>query len=68
MKFTNADEDKRVRLLPNEEEGWAEEFGYIMGVDEDSETIVVEIDDQYREEDDDGIREVSFDDAELIEE
>lgn len=56
---------QRIRIPADKSKGWAEEFGTLRSTDEPSETMVVEIDPQYRSSDrDDGLREVHFEHAE----
>lgn len=68
-KFTEADEGKRVVLPANEAEGWEREEGTILRVYCMSGVevmLIVEVDDEHTDGNlDDGIREVSEDDAEL---
>jgi hypothetical protein len=65
----------RVRLKPNKEEGWDEEFGTVIDIGDiipkeytgkgRSEMIVIKLDDKYLSgKTDDGIREVNIDDVE----
>jgi hypothetical protein len=66
MKFTQSDIGKRVRLPENQEEGWNEEFGTIIGIQEEHEVLTINLDEKFkRDEFDDGIRETAFEDAEL---
>lgn len=61
---------QHVRLKPNESEGWPEEFGKIEAIDTTKSTpledalITVRIDKKYRDEGDDGLREVTADQLE----
>jgi hypothetical protein len=54
-------EGDKVRLLANEEEGWKEEMGTILGID--SGCVVVQLDEF---DDDDGIREVTEEQVEVL--
>lgn len=58
--------DQRVRLMPDEAEGWGEEFGTI----EEYEGVglyLVRVDDKYRvDAADDGLREVNDDNLEPV--
>lgn len=58
---------KRVRLPANAAEGWAEEYGTVIGEDTKSRTLTVQLDKQYLDgKCDDGIREVAFKDVEFL--
>ena len=57
---------QRVRLKPNTDEGWPEEFGVILG-EEENGTYMVEVDRRYRTgKFDDGLREVLSEDIEAV--
>ena len=51
-------EGQRVRLNSNAIEGWPEEFGHIVDVEDDNGMYVVQVDQRYWDDGDDGIREV----------
>lgn len=55
----------RVRLLANESEGWPEEFGTVLSY-EGIGLYIVQVDEEYSVEGDDGIREVYADDMEKV--
>lgn len=68
LKFS---EGQRVRLKPNHEEGWPEEFGEVCGGEELDwgNSYIVQVDEYYRNVDgdgDDGLREVTEDQMEPI--
>lgn len=59
-------EDDRVRLKADVEEGWDEELATVCGPSGDT-TYIVRVDDEFREfNDSDGLREVTDDQMELI--
>ena len=60
----NWKEGQRVKLKANAAEGWHEEHGEIEGVDLVTETCIVRVDSHYWDPQDDGLREVSFDQLE----
>lgn len=66
-KFTEADIGKRVVLLENEIEGWPREEGKLIRVQNSIfEMVLVEVDDEYLNDDfDDGLRELEAADVEL---
>jgi hypothetical protein len=51
---------QRVKLLANEEEGWEEEFGVVVKYEGNGLYCVI-VDKQYRQKEDDGLREVMQD-------
>jgi hypothetical protein len=59
-----------VRLKPNAEENWPEEFGVIEMTEPEADQgrgmVVVRVDDKYRESGDDGAREVTLDQIEMV--
>jgi ribosomal protein L21E len=59
-------EGDRVKIIANEEEGWPEEVGTVLGYS-GNDTYVVEVDEEYRDCDyDDGMREPLVDDIEKL--
>lgn len=57
MKFKQGD---KVRLIPNHDEGWVEEFGTVLQGETSNGVVTVELDGDYRNsESDDGLREVT---------
>lgn len=63
MKFT---EGQRVRLRANFTEGWPEEFGEVVAVEDGNDMYVVRVDQKYWDPGDDGLREVSSDQMEAV--
>lgn len=54
----------KVSLEVNEEEGWGTEYGTILSISEETDTVIVQLDPEFfvnQPEYDDGIREVELD-------
>lgn len=67
MNINDLIRGQRVILAANDEEGFEEERGVLLDIHYPSNTVVVEVDDQYRDgRFDDGIRECTADQVQEI--